>query len=68
MGKRRAMGSCFNPVLCRDKLARTFNSRGYVKFTNLAKISRPKNKRGVDRNEMAPPEVVTEEEDSEEDD
>lgn len=28
-------------VLYRDKLAKTFNTRGYVKFRNLAKISRP---------------------------
>jgi tRNA (guanine37-N1)-methyltransferase len=30
------------PVLYRDKLAKTFNTRGYVNFRNLAKISRPK--------------------------
>ncbi|PNX79589.1 tRNA (guanine(37)-N1)-methyltransferase 1-like protein [Trifolium pratense] len=29
-------------VLYRDKLAKTFNTRGYVNFRNLAKISRPK--------------------------
>jgi tRNA (guanine37-N1)-methyltransferase len=31
-----------SPVLYRDRLAQTFNTRGYVKFRNLAKISRPK--------------------------
>jgi len=30
-----------SPVLYRDKLAKTFNTRGFVKFRNLAKISRP---------------------------
>jgi len=30
-----------SPVLYRDKLAKTFNTSGYVKFRNLAKISRP---------------------------
>ncbi|CAA3006895.1 tRNA (guanine(37)-N1)-methyltransferase 1 [Olea europaea subsp. europaea] len=80
-GKAEGDGELLSPVLYRDKLARTFNSRGYVKFRNLAKISRPKKKRkkdGVDsdnchsrekrvagRNEMALLEVVTEEDDSE---
>ncbi|KAK2369662.1 Met-10 like family protein [Trifolium repens] len=31
-----------SPVLYRDRLAQTFNTRGYVNFRNLAKISRPK--------------------------
>ncbi|GAU42480.1 hypothetical protein TSUD_100920 [Trifolium subterraneum] len=31
-----------NSVLYRDKLAKTFNTRGYVNFRNLEKISRPK--------------------------
>jgi tRNA (guanine37-N1)-methyltransferase len=31
-----------SPVLYRDRLAQTFNTRGYVKFRNLAEISRPK--------------------------
>ncbi|KAL5081725.1 hypothetical protein RYX36_010146 [Vicia faba] len=34
-----------SPVLYRDKLAKTFNTRGYVKFRNLAKISRPSRNR-----------------------
>lgn len=34
-------GDDLTPVLYRDKLAKTFNSRGFVKFRNLAKISRP---------------------------
>ncbi|BAT83889.1 hypothetical protein VIGAN_04112700, partial [Vigna angularis var. angularis] len=46
-GKADGDGDVLSPVLYRDKLARTFNSRGFVKFGNLAKISRPKrNKRG----------------------
>lgn len=32
------------PVLYRDKLAREFNCRGFLKFRNLARISRPKKK------------------------
>ncbi|KAI4374726.1 hypothetical protein MLD38_012688 [Melastoma candidum] len=32
-------------VLCRDKLANTFNSQGYVRFRNLAKISKPKRRK-----------------------
>ncbi|XP_058779914.1 tRNA (guanine(37)-N1)-methyltransferase 1 [Vicia villosa] len=34
-----------SPVLYRDKLAKTFSTRGYVKFRNLAKISRPSRNR-----------------------
>lgn len=64
-------GERLSPVLHRDKLARTFNSTGFVKFRNLAKISRPKRKRktektverkekenGSRRNEFAVVEVV----------
>lgn len=38
-------GDVLSPVLYRDKLAKTFNTRGYVKFRNLAKISRPSRNR-----------------------
>lgn len=31
-----------SPVLYREKLMKSFNSRGFLKFRNLAKISRPK--------------------------
>ncbi|KAK1303522.1 tRNA (guanine(37)-N1)-methyltransferase 1 [Acorus calamus] len=34
-----------SPVLYREKLVKSFNSRGFLKFRNLAKISRPKKKR-----------------------
>ncbi|KAL2523608.1 tRNA (guanine(37)-N1)-methyltransferase 2 [Abeliophyllum distichum] len=80
-GKDEGDGQLLSPVLYRDKLARAFNSKGFVKFRNLAKISRPKKKkkkaevdsyngnkrekREVGRNEMALLEVVTEEEDNE---
>ncbi|PIN23048.1 tRNA modification enzyme [Handroanthus impetiginosus] len=72
-GKAEGDGEPLNQVLYRDKLSRTFNSRGYVKFRNLAKISRPKKKKkrddgekrrmkGVGRNEVALVEVVEDEE------
>ncbi|KAL2472609.1 tRNA (guanine(37)-N1)-methyltransferase 2 [Forsythia ovata] len=80
-GKDEGDGQLLSPVLYRDKLARAFNSKGYVKFRNLAKISRPKKKkkkaevdsyngnkrekREAGRNETALLEVVTEEEDNE---
>ncbi|EYU19172.1 hypothetical protein ABFS82_13G176700 [Erythranthe guttata] len=69
-GKAEGDGELLNSVLYRDKLARTFNSQGYVNFRNLAKISRPKKKKkmmdggekrgvkGVGRNDMAFVEVV----------
>ncbi|KAG7541291.1 SAM-dependent methyltransferase TRM5/TYW2-type [Arabidopsis thaliana x Arabidopsis arenosa] len=70
-GKAEGDGEKLSSVLHRDKLARTFNSTGYLKFRNLAKISRPKRKRktekaterkekenGSRRNEMAVVEVV----------
>ncbi|KAL0443471.1 UNVERIFIED_CONTAM: tRNA (guanine(37)-N1)-methyltransferase 1 [Sesamum latifolium] len=44
-GKAEGDGEPLNAVLYRDKLARTFNSRGYAKFRNLAKMSRPKKKK-----------------------
>ncbi|XP_012844719.1 PREDICTED: tRNA (guanine(37)-N1)-methyltransferase 1-like, partial [Erythranthe guttata] len=69
-GKAEGDGELLNSVLYRDKLARTFNSQGYVNFRNLAKISRSKKKKkmmdggekrgvkGVGRNDMAFVEVV----------
>ncbi|KAL3503293.1 hypothetical protein ACH5RR_037742 [Cinchona calisaya] len=75
-GKAEGDGEPLSPVLYRDKLARTFNSKGFVRFRNLAKISRPKKvkkkkedgkkeeggkKGGIGRNEMAVVEVVEEE-------
>lgn len=76
-GKAEGDGELLNGVLYRDKLAKTFNSRGYAKFRNLAKISRPKKKKrrdggekramkGVGKNEVALVEVV-EDEDEESD-
>ncbi|XP_022632674.1 tRNA (guanine(37)-N1)-methyltransferase 1 isoform X2 [Vigna radiata var. radiata] len=51
-GKADGDGDVLSPVLYRDKLARTFNSRGFVKFRNLAKISRPnRNKKRKKRKE-----------------
>ncbi|KAK4285998.1 hypothetical protein QN277_002617 [Acacia crassicarpa] len=44
-GKGEGDGDVLSPVLYRDRLAKTFNSRGFVKFRNLAKISRPKRKK-----------------------
>ncbi|KAL4554962.1 hypothetical protein LXL04_037572 [Taraxacum kok-saghyz] len=41
-GKAEGDGEPLSPVLYRDKLAKTFNSRGFEKFRNLAKLSRPK--------------------------
>ncbi|XP_043689951.1 tRNA (guanine(37)-N1)-methyltransferase 1 [Telopea speciosissima] len=43
-GEADGDGERLSPILYRDKLAKTFNSRGFVKFRNLAKISRPKRK------------------------
>ncbi|KAL2331500.1 hypothetical protein Fmac_019081 [Flemingia macrophylla] len=40
-GKADGNGDALSPVLYRERLARTFNSRGFVKFRHLAKISRP---------------------------
>lgn len=41
-GKAECDGEPLNAILYRDKLSRTFNSQGYGRFRNLAKISRPK--------------------------
>lgn len=38
-------GGQLSPVLYRDKLSKQFNCQGFVKFRNLAKISRPKKKK-----------------------
>lgn len=43
-GRAEGDGEELSGVLYRDKLAKEFNARGFVKFRNLAKISRP-NKR-----------------------
>ncbi|KAM3744438.1 hypothetical protein ACB098_06G053200 [Castanea mollissima] len=74
-GKAEGDGDVLSPVLHRDKLAREFNARGFIKFRNLAKISRPKRKKkdvkeeersegnkGIGKNEIALVEVVEEEE------
>ncbi|CAH9138882.1 unnamed protein product [Cuscuta epithymum] len=44
-GKAEGDGDNLSQVLYRDKLSRTFNSKGFVNFRNLAKISRPKEKK-----------------------
>ncbi|KAH0706681.1 hypothetical protein KY289_011757 [Solanum tuberosum] len=80
-GKGEGDGEKMCSVLYRDKLAKTFNSVGYVKFENLAKISRPKKKkwkreekegngserRGYGRSDMSMVEVVEEEGSGDED-
>ncbi|WZY69755.1 hypothetical protein YC2023_001995 [Brassica napus] len=50
-GKAEGDGERLSTVLHRDQLAKTFNSTGYLKFRNLAKISRPKRKRKTERAE-----------------
>ncbi|XP_022633742.1 tRNA (guanine(37)-N1)-methyltransferase 1-like [Vigna radiata var. radiata] len=51
-GKADGDGNVLSPVLYHDKLARTFNSHGFVKFRNLANISRPnRNKKRKKRKE-----------------
>ncbi|GAB4846290.1 hypothetical protein Ancab_025291 [Ancistrocladus abbreviatus] len=44
-GRGEGDGEELSPVLYRDKLVREFNARGFVRFRNLAKISRPKRKK-----------------------
>ncbi|KAL6199243.1 hypothetical protein ACLB2K_029029 [Fragaria x ananassa] len=44
-GKSDGDGEPLSPVLYREKLAKTFDSRGYVNFRNLAKMSRPNQKK-----------------------
>lgn len=41
-GKAECDGEPLNAILYRDNLSRSFNSQGYGRFRNLAKISRPK--------------------------
>lgn len=77
-GKAEGDGEVLSPVLYRDMLAKTFNSRGFVKFRNLAKISRPKKKkkktkeenveknRRIHKNDFALVEVVEDEGDESE--
>ncbi|GFZ07482.1 Met-10+ like family protein [Actinidia rufa] len=80
-GKAEGDGELVSPVLYRDKLARTFNSRGFVNFRNLAKLSRPKRRReregderkkrkerGIGKSEFAVVEVVEEEGEEERED
>lgn len=69
-GKAEGDGEPLSPVLYREKLVKTFESKGYVNFRHLAKISRPKKKKekedeGMKRmgkNEFAVVEVVESEE------
>ncbi|KAJ9153654.1 hypothetical protein P3X46_027073 [Hevea brasiliensis] len=44
-GRAEGDGEELSPVLYRERLAKEFNSRGFVKFRNLAKISRPPRKK-----------------------
>ncbi|WCJ39576.1 tRNA (guanine(37)-N1)-methyltransferase 1 [Euphorbia peplus] len=44
-----------SPVLYRERLAKDFNTRGFFKFRNLAKISRPPNKRRKQGDPKTPP-------------
>ncbi|KAK9089522.1 hypothetical protein Scep_028604 [Stephania cephalantha] len=44
-GRAEGDGEGLSPVLYRERLARTFNSLGFVRFRNLAKISRPKRRK-----------------------
>ncbi|KAL3821557.1 hypothetical protein ACJIZ3_007462 [Penstemon smallii] len=78
-GKAKGDGEQVNAVLHRDKLAKSFNSTGYLNFRNLAKISRPKKKKkrdddggkrvgkGVGRNDVALVEVVEDDSEGKED-
>ena len=50
-GKAEGDGEELSPVLYREKLAKEFNSRGFMKFRNLAKISRSKRRRRRKGNE-----------------
>ncbi|PKA52631.1 tRNA (guanine(37)-N1)-methyltransferase 1 [Apostasia shenzhenica] len=44
-GESDAERKVLSPVLYRDKLAKEFNYRGFLKFRSLAKMSRPKKKK-----------------------
>lgn len=46
-GKTDGDGMTLSPVLYRDNLVKSFNTRGFVKFRNLAKLSRPKRKKNL---------------------
>ncbi|GAV74443.1 Met_10 domain-containing protein [Cephalotus follicularis] len=45
-GKAERDGERLSPVLYREKLVKSFNSRGFVSFRNLARISRPRRRKG----------------------
>lgn len=77
-GKAEGDGDLLSPVLYREELVKTFNSRGFVNFRNLERMSRPKKKkkrdegRGegnkrVSRDQFAVVEVVEDEEQEGED-
>ncbi|KAM7492639.1 hypothetical protein LguiA_035560 [Lonicera macranthoides] len=76
-GKAEGDGEKLNLVLYRDKLVKTFNSKGYVNFRNLARLSRPKRrkkreergngkKKGIGWNEVYMVEVVVDDESDQE--
>ncbi|KAK3040289.1 hypothetical protein RJ639_028204 [Escallonia herrerae] len=44
-GRAEGDGELFPSVLYRDKLVKTFNTRGFVKFRYLARMSRPKKRK-----------------------
>lgn len=46
-GKADGDGMTLSPVLYRDNLVKSFNTRGFVKFRNVAKLSRPKRKKNL---------------------
>ncbi|XP_059661575.1 tRNA (guanine(37)-N1)-methyltransferase 1 [Cornus florida] len=74
-GKADGDGDPLSPVLYRDLLAKKFNSRGFVKFRNLAKLSRPKKtrkkredereKKGIGKNGFAAVVEIVEEKEEE---
>ncbi|KAL1299415.1 hypothetical protein HN51_043940 [Arachis hypogaea] len=59
-GQAEGDGDVLSPVLYREKLARTFNTRGFVKFRNLAKISRPPKRKKKKKEEEEEEEVKVE--------
>ncbi|KAK9269441.1 hypothetical protein L1049_001215 [Liquidambar formosana] len=50
-GKAEGDGERLSPVLYREKLVKTFDSRGFANFRNLAKMSRPKRKKRKEEQE-----------------
>ncbi|XP_038900022.1 tRNA (guanine(37)-N1)-methyltransferase 1-like [Benincasa hispida] len=44
-GKAEGDGKPLSPVLYRERLVKTFDSKGYVNFRHLAKMSRPKKRK-----------------------